>query len=64
MMWKVKMVFDLLNWFNGTSYITKFTKHTIYTKPNLLIQICTFGTKQNLLNQIYPTKSTKPNQQN
>ena len=35
----------LLNWHNQTSYQSQFTR------PNLLIQFCTLGTKPNLLNQ-------------
>ena len=34
MVWKAKLTFGLLNWYNLTTYQTQFTKPN-YTKPNL-----------------------------
>ena len=44
-------------------YIAKINQ-TLYTKPNLQSQICPFGTKPNLLKEIYKNKSKRLNLQN
>ena len=52
-------MFGLLNWLDSTDS-TNPIYQTQYMNLNLLIQIFSFGTKPNLLNQIYWTKFTKP----
>ena len=52
---KRKLIFGLINSYNLTSYWTQFTK------PNVPNQIHAMGTKINLLDQMYQSKSTKPN---
>ena len=61
-MWKSKLIFGLLNWYNLTIYQTQFTKPNIskqiyWTKFNL--GDWTKYAKPNLLNQIDRTKCTK-----
>ena len=67
MVWKPKLVFGLLKWYNLTMYQTQFTKpiltdqlyQTKYTESNFFL-----GIKPNLFNQLYQMKTPKPNLQN
>ena len=67
MVWKAKLVFGLLKWYNLTRYQPQFTKpkltdqlyQTKSTESNF-----SYWIKPNLFNQLYQIKSTKPNLQN
>ena len=67
LVWKAKLVFGLLKWYNLTRYQPQFTKpkltdqlyQTKSTESNF-----SYGIKPNLFNQLYQIKSTKPNLKN